>query len=200
VSVGGEGLAAHAEAAGTSRGFGRTLTFGAIAALGVPVALCAAQHAFGSIGSTRAAEIGLGLYWVTTAAGALAVAASSRRARVLIGFAASLVSWIVLLRAPSLSVLAVALTLVVALVRSGVLMRQGAVRGLVVEMACGACSLGLAYALYAPTVVGAALSLWGWFLVQSCFYLLAAIRPRRHAGVADPFDVSRSRLLELLGA
>jgi len=106
----------------------------------------------------------------------------------------------VLSLSPGLVELAVALTLVVSVARSGFLLRQSPGRALVYETVCGAASLGLAWALYQPTVFGAALSLWGWFLVQSCFYLLVEVFPRRpRAGEGDAFEVARARLLELLG-
>lgn len=195
------------ERTATAHGFRRTLALGAVAAIGLPLALCVSEtlfgDGFGRSGAWRASEIGLGLYWVLAAACTLAVALSGRRARTLALCGASLGGVAVVLLGPSLMQLAVGLTILVALVRSGLLHGRwhglrGSGRAVAIEAVCGVASLGLAYVLYSPTLLGAALSLWGWFLVQSCFYLLVGVTPRRRPGDSDPFDLARARLLELL--
>lgn len=189
-----------AEEPNVRRGFGRMIGLGAIAAIVLPLALYVFHRLIGHVSAPRGAEVGLGLYWVIAAACSLAVSAGSRRARAFVPFAALLAGLAVLSLSPGLVALAVALTLVVSVARSGFLHRQAPGRALLLEAFCGSASLLLAWALYQPTVFGAALSLWGWFLVQSCFYLLVArVARRKPAADVDPFDVARGRLLELLG-
>jgi len=183
----------------TPGSFGRTLALGAVAATSLPLVLCVFQR-LGASGAPRESELGLGLYWVVAAACSLAATAAPRRVRAVVPFSAFVLGLMVLSLSPGLAALAVALTFVVSVARSGFLLRQPPGRALVHEAVCGAASLGLAWALYQPTVFGAALSLWGWFLVQSCFYLLVEVFPRRpRPGQGDAFEVARARLLELLG-
>jgi len=192
-------MAVRNEARAT-RGFGRTVALGAVAALALPLALCLFQRFPSHPGAPPGADPGLGLYWVVAAACALAASTASRRARAVVPFTVFLLGLMVLSTSPSLVVLAVALTVLVAFARSGVLVRQAPGRALLQEAVCGVASLGLAWVLYKPTVFGAALSLWGWFLAQSCFYLLKEAVPRRKPPAdGDPFDLARARLIALLG-
>jgi hypothetical protein len=69
-----------------------------------------------------------------------------------------------------------------------------------VELLLGCGGLMVARALAAPSPVALGMALWGYFLVQSCYFLLAGWGARQPAaGVEDPFDRVRRQILELLG-
>ena len=111
--------------------------------------------------------------------------------------------------------------LVLGVVRSGLLYRARSARGLLAEAALLGGGLALARFLAVPGLLaatplreafaasadpswvgllGAALGIWGFFLVQSLFFLLGGVRERRaSAGGLDPFDLACTRLAALLG-
>lgn len=88
---------------------------------------------------------------------------------------------------------------IVALCRSGILYRQPLLRALVAEALLLAGGLALASFLAGSGLVSFALAAWGYFLVQSVFFLIGGVRVRREKGPADPFDRARAELLALLG-
>jgi len=172
-------------------GFHRTLLFGALAALGVP-----------AVGLLAAPVLGFGtaicLYVLGLAATYLAwIAGGARRA---LGAAAlaGLGSLVLLVLAPGPFLLAVGAALLVAVVRSGFLYRGPQPRLLLLEGVLLLAGLAVAEALAAPGVLGIALAIWGYFLVQSLYFLLA--RPARRAvrPAGDPFERARERLERLL--
>jgi hypothetical protein len=57
----------------------------------------------------------------------------------------------------------------------------------------------LARFLASPGLLGIALALWGFFLVQSVFFAIGGTHERRpEAGALDPFDRAKRRMLEVL--
>ncbi len=87
---------------------------------------------------------------------------------------------------------------IVAVCRSGVLYRQRTLRALVAEAGLTAGGLALASFLAAGGLVSWALAAWGYFLVQSVFFLVGGVQPRREGGPSDPFDRAREELLTLI--
>lgn len=173
------------------RGFARTLVFGALAALGVPAVWLLLAPLLGS-------SLVLGLYWVGLAiAYPVWIAGSLRRA---VGAAAlSGVGALVLLALlPGLSVMAAGAALLVAAVRSGFLYRAPQPRLLVLEALLLVVGLTVANALATPGVLGMALAVWGYFLVQSLYFLLARPRPRAATPGGDSFERASERLERLL--
>ncbi len=104
------------------------------------------------------------------------------------------------LLAGSLAELAIGIALAVATLRSGlVFRRRSAVRALAVEGFLVAAGLLVARFLADGSPLGIALSIWGFLLVQSLFFLIGgAVRRERGSLEVDPFDRARSRLTELL--
>ena len=100
--------------------------------------------------------------------------------------------------APGLGFTAVAAAALVAAVRSGILYRGPQPRLLLLEAVLLLGGLATAKLLASPGVLGIALAVWGYFVVQSLYFLLA--RPRARAGTAagDPFESARERLEGLL--
>jgi len=89
--------------------------------------------------------------------------------------------------------------LVLGFVRSGMLYRARSARACLAEAALLGGGLALARFLAVPGLLGTALGIWGFFLVQSVFFLIGGVRERRAAaGGLDPFDLARTRLAALL--
>lgn len=94
---------------------------------------------------------------------------------------------------------AVGLTLVVALVRSGLDPSARGPRSLVAEMLLGTAALAFAAWLAGPTWLGSAAALWGFVLVQSLYFLIPiGRRPDLGTVGGDPFDRARERLVAML--
>lgn len=97
------------------------------------------------------------------------------------------------------TVLAAAVLLGVA--HSGFLYRSRPVRAVLIE--AGLLILGLLFArlLGGPTSLGVGLGVWGFFLVQSLFFLVSGVAEREdEAPAVDPFERARKKTLEVLEA
>ena len=83
--------------------------------------------------------------------------------------------------------------------RSGLLYRARTGRALATEIGLLGGGLLLARFLAAPGVLGVALALWGFFLVQSGFFLIGGVAERRGdtRGI-DRFETAHRRALALL--
>lgn len=170
-------------------GFGRTLVFGALAALGLPAALALGAPLFGNAPTLRAAVVGLALAYVAI----LARGAADRVAAV----AAAAVGGAALLVLPlGTAHTAVGAAALVALCRSGLLHRRPLPRALALEAALAAAGLALAALFAGPGAPSLALAVWGYFLVQSAFFLVGGAR--RPEAAVDPFDRACRRLQRLL--
>jgi hypothetical protein len=171
--------------------FGRTLLFGALAAAAWPAwALMLSRLGHGT---------GLELYLVTL--GAVYVAglgtATSRglgAALLALGFGAA-----VLLMARHPADVAIGSALAVGVCRSGFLYSHRPIRALLLEFALLGAGLAVAGWLATPGLLGVALAVWGFFLVQSLWFLVGGRKERTDTpdGV-DPFEHARGRALALL--
>jgi hypothetical protein len=94
---------------------------------------------------------------------------------------------------------ALGMALLLAGFRSFSLHQSGGLRTIAVEAALGLGGVALAGVAYGPGPVGIALAIWGYFLVQSIFFLVGGLRTRSlRPSDEDPFDRARSQLLALL--
>jgi len=154
--------------------FGRSAAFAACAALGwTPWVLLGGPRAFYLVGVTAVYVAGLG---GPVAATLTAVAGG---ALLLVGDAA---------------VLCVGLAVVLAVARSAFLYRAAPARAVVVETALAGGGLVFARLLGTPS-----LAIWGFFLVQSFFFLVGGVRARETAtGHSDPFEAAHARAMEVL--
>ena len=173
-------------------GFGRSLLFAALAAGAFPVFALFANPILG-----RASALSLYLLGIAT----LYVAGlAPRRSRGIVaaGIASALGAGVLLL-APSVGTIAAGAALIVGVSRSGVLYRSRRARALVAETCLLAGGLGLARFLAGPDTLQVAFAIWGFFLVQSFFFLLGGVaeRSEQSAGL-DPFEVARARALTLM--
>ncbi len=172
-------------------GFARTLVFGAAAAAGLPIAVLG----LGALLGTHAA---LGLTLVLATAGYLVVLTPGARSKLALGFGAGVMGLVAWSATDSVRELLLVLTLGVSLVRSGVLYRRRPLRAVVIEGIVLLGSLATARFLATPGLLGTAIALWGWFVVQSFYFLLGGLTLRRPQPEGDPFEAARQRLEELL--
>jgi hypothetical protein len=95
--------------------------------------------------------------------------------------------------------LAIALAVLLALARSGILYRARPARALATEAILIGAGLLFARYLGGFTLVSTALALWGFLLVQSFFFLIGGVRVRSLVeGGADAFEEAHRRALALL--
>lgn len=166
-----------------TKGFGKSLVFGALAALATTPFLLLARSLLGS-GSAVA------LWSILLAAGYLAYVAPDRARGARVFFLALFLGLAVLsLASPSTTVLASAA--LVPVLRSGMLYRRRAARALAIESALLLVALFLVQ-LFTSAARGAlpiASAVWAFFLVESLYFLMGGIASRRETGASeDPFE------------
>jgi hypothetical protein len=171
--------------------FSRSLVFAALAGTGVPLIL-------GGLGPLLGHAFAMQLYLVGSAVAYAAAMAPNLRRATLAAAAAGTAGTLLLALPLGLPGLAVGSALVVALCRSGLLHQAGGLRGIVLEGVLQAAGLLLAAFLADRSAISLAVATWGYFLVQSLFFLVGGIQLRRPEPKGDAFDEARMRLLALL--
>ena len=173
-------------------GFARSLLFAAAAAAVFPIFALVADPILG-----RAPALALYLVGVA-AVYATGLAPRRSRAVVTVGIASTLGVGVLLL-APGLGTVAAGAALIVGVCRSGLLYRSRRARALVAETFLLAGGLALARLLAGPDTAQVAFAIWGFFLVQSFFFLLGGVAERAEAAAGiDPFEVARTRAIALM--
>jgi len=174
------------------QGFISSLCFGLVAA----IAVVFAQHAFAPIiGSGNV----LALYLATSMAAYAALIGRTPRIMIRNAVVAAIGSSVVLTMASGIEGVAIGLTIVLMLVRTGLDVEMRSRRALFVEAVLGCGALAFASGLASPGWLGSAAAIWGFALVQSLYYLAPVVQVRPvMAGDGDPFDRARDRLLILL--
>jgi hypothetical protein len=173
-------------------GLTSSLCFGAAAA----IAFVFAQHlAAPLVGSAKVL-----VFYLAGCTIAYAALLGSTPRRAIRNAAAAFVGTIlVVMLSTGMGGLAVGLTSVLALVRSGLEYSMKPARGLVIETLLGGLGLGFASWVASPGWLGDAAGFWAFALVQSLYFLVPG-RGRNEAqtGMGDPFERARERLLGLL--
>jgi hypothetical protein len=172
-------------------GFGRAVVFAA----GAAAAVFAAEVLLAPVLGARATLRGFAL---ASAAVYLAGLGPSWRRGSAAAVAAAVTGVGVLTLPLSVSHTAVAAAGVIALGRSGILYRSRPLRALALEALLATGGLALASTLAGGGAASLALAVWGFFLVQSVFFLIGGIEARPDPGPADPFERARAELLALL--
>jgi len=174
------------------RSFGGAVAFAAAAGAGWPVFALV----FGPFAGAHAA---LGLYLVAAAAlHAFAIAGDRARAAAAALVVAAL-GVLCLAVARDAWELAAGAALALGVARGALLQRARPARALVAEVALLGAGLLLARWLATPGLLGIALAVWGFFLVQAGFFLVPGERERRaDAAGGDGFEHARRRLVALL--
>ncbi len=173
-------------------GFAGSLLFAALVAGAFPVFALLANPILGRASTLSLYLLGIAVLY------AAGLAPSRTRAVATAGIGSALAAGVLLL-APSLGTIAVGAALIVGVCRSGVLYRSRRARALVAETLLLAGGLGLARFLAGPDTLQVAFAIWGFFLVQSFFFLLGGVAERAvtPAGL-DPFEVARARAVALM--
>lgn len=171
--------------------FTGSLAFAVLAALGsVPWMIAASP-----IGRSWA----LGTYSLGAAVVYLVWIAPSWRRGLAAGAGAGLGALVLALLTPMPTGAVMGAALVLATVRSGYLFRCRPARAFVVESVLAGGGLAFAGALADGSLLGLGLAFWGYFLLQSAFFLIGGFTERPADGPRlDPFEVARRRALALM--
>ena len=169
-----------------------SLVFGAVAALGSIPWTMVTGPLFGRLwtlaGYCLAAVV---LYVIAIAPSWSRGVAIGALAAVAAGVVAVLATW------PSEAILGAALILAAA--RSGFLYRGAPARVLLLEAALIVGGLLAARVLAGPTLLSSGVAIWGFFLVQSLYFLVGGVRVREpdEPGI-DPFERARKKAVALM--
>lgn len=173
-------------------GLTSSLCFGAAAA----IAFVFAQHLAAPLVGSASVHA---FYWTGCTIAYAALLGSTPRRAIRNAAAAFVGSMLVLMISSGMGGLAIGLTMVLALVRSGLEYATKPARGFVVETLLGGLGLGFASWVASPGWLGDAAGFWAFALVQSLYFLVPGRgRRRADAGIGDPFERARERLLGLL--
>ncbi len=173
-------------------GFARSLVFAGVTAAGyAPFALVVAPWLGAGAALAAYAVLAVAVYTVGLA--------STLRRGVGAALLAALLGAGVLAATASTREVVVAAALILCLCRSGVLYRTRFARALVLEGTLLVGGLGLAQHLMGPSTLSVILAVWGFFLVQSVFFLVGGVEEKRLAcEVLDPFEQAHARALSIL--
>ena len=171
--------------------FAGSLVFAALAAAGLPVAVTFGGALFGAEAAVRLYAIG--------AAGAYAIALCPDRSRRVAALAFAAFAGAILALLPlDLRDTAIGAAGIVAFAR-GVLLAQGrTLRALAIEIVFAAAGLAAAAHFARGGLFALCLAIWGYFLVQSGWFLIGGHGTGAAERERDPFERARTRLQRLL--
>jgi hypothetical protein len=171
--------------------FSKTLAVGALASASLPLAVLVLD------GTGTATAMALHAIGWTSAYLAWLAGDARRRLAVAAGtLVVGSVAWLVV---GSVSALLGVLGLWTAGARSGWLFQRARVRAFGLEAVVLAAALAVAGFLSSGAgLLGAALAVWGWFVVQSFYFLVGGLRLRPTRGRGDSFEAAAARLERLL--
>jgi len=160
--------------------FAGSLVYGFVAALAAVPYLMVTRPLFGT--STALAS-----FYVAAAVAYVGLIAPGWSRGVRIGLLAAALGLGIVLLAPNPTVALAGTLVLVGLMRSGFLFRwKGPARALVIELSVLGGGLALARVLDGEGALGLALAVWGFFLVQSVYFLIGGIG--RRGGPVDEVD------------
>lgn len=170
----------------------RTLAFGGVAALGsIPWAMV--------LGPFFGRSWALAGYCLLAVTLYLAVIARGWHRALVVGTAVSLCAGVVAVLATTPSEAVLGAVVILAVARSGFLYRGRPARTVVLEAAMTCGGLLFARLLAGPTLLSAGFAIWGFFLVQSLFFLAGGVSEREpEEPKIDPFERARRRALALM--
>jgi hypothetical protein len=171
--------------------FARSVVFAAIAGAAWPAFALVAGPLFGSRAAFSLYLVGATGVYVAGLAPTIARGIASACVAVAIAVGMAVV-------AGTSHAAALGAAIALGLARSGLLYRNRGARAIAIEALLLGGGLVLARFLMAPGVLGPALALWGFFLVQSAFFAIGGLRTRESAVVGDRFESARRRALALL--
>ena len=140
------------------------------------------------------------LYLVAATVSYIAGLSPSRHRALGAALAAAAAALVMVVIAPGTAELAIGLAAALGVARGALLYPAAPGRAVAREFVLLAGGLLFARFLISTSVPSTALALWGFFLVQSCFFLIAGGAQRAPARPPDPFDEAHRRALNLLGS
>lgn len=172
--------------------FAESLWFAALSAGALPLWLLLARPLLG-------ADRVVGAYLIAAAAAYLGTIAPARGRALVVAIVVTLVGGFAAQITRTPGELVLALCVVVAVTRSGFLYRAAPARGVVLEAIVSGGGLLFARFLCGPSTVALVLSVWGFFLVQSLYFLVGgAYTPGGSGRHQDPFQDAYGRAIALL--
>ena len=170
----------------------KTLAFGMVAALGsIPWAMV--------VGPFFGRSWALAGYCLAAVTLYVAVIARGWHRGFVAGAVTGLVSVAIALIAATPSEAVLGAVAILAVARSGFLYRSKPARAVVLEAAVIFGGLLFARLLAGPTLLSSSLAIWGFFLVQSLFFLAGGVREREsEEPQIDAFERARRRALALM--
>ena len=169
-------------------GFARSAWFAALAALGLVPWLVLADPLLG-------AQVALRLYLVGLLSVYVAGLGRDRGRRIAAAFGAAAVGIGVAAMTHSIAECALGLAALLGVVRGAILYRARPAT----ELSLVTAGLLFARFLAGRSLVSMMLAVWGFFLVQSVFFLLGGVSERTASRHSDPFEEAHRRALALLG-
>jgi hypothetical protein len=141
----------------------------------------------------------IGLYLVAVTAAYLGGLAPERTRRIGVFVVAALAGCVLAIVTRNLTEQVLGLAVLLATVRSAFLYRAAGARAVAIEAVLIGTGLLFARFLSGPSIVAVMLSVWGFFLVQSLYFLIGGVRARPADGRhPDPFEDARARVLAIL--
>ena len=174
----------------TVRSFGGTLSFGVAAGLGFPGFAVLSSPAL----ATQTA------LWLWIALGAIAYSAllgHDWRERISGAFLAALFVIPAALLTSGIAGIAMGAALAVAIARSRLLGASQLPRTIALESVLAGLGFAFVAALGGPGWLPISLAIWGWFLVQSLYFLVGGGAPAP-SGEIDPFDLAHDQARRIL--
>lgn len=173
-------------------GFARSLGFAVCAAAGVALWLVITAPL---VGGRRA----LAIYLIGSVALYLAGLATTLRRGLLVGALVAIAGCAIAVVGPGLHGLLFGLAVLLAVTRSGWLYRNAPARALVLESGLLVATMLLADGVGSLSLRGIVLGVWGFFLVQSLFFLVSGWTPQlEDTPGRDPFEVAYARATAVL--
>lgn len=171
-----------------ARRFGQSLLFALLAALGsIPWTLATGS----AVGRGRAEA----LYWLALAVLHLVWIAPGWPCKLRTGvLACGAAAALTVVPAPAF----LGAAILVAVGRSGLLYRAKPARAVATEALLVGGGLAFAGWLAGPSLLDQAFSVWGFYLLQSLFFLLGGVAERREEAQTDPFDDALRRATAVL--
>jgi hypothetical protein len=175
-----------------AHGFGRSVVFAALAAALYPAFVLLAGPL---LGPARALPV-----WIVGSVAFYVAWLAPRRSHALVaGALAAVLGALVLALAQGPRDVAVGAALVLGVCRSGLLHQARPARAVALEAGLLLGGLSLARSVASPGLLGTAIGIWAFGLVQSAYFLVGGVRERsERAGDVDPFELAHTRALRLM--
>ena len=137
-------------------------------------------------------------YLVVVAAAYVAGLSPDAKRRIAHGAVVAVVGTVLALTVRTTAELAIGLAALLGVVRGAFLYRAAPARSAVIEVVLLAGGLLFARFLSSASIMPTAFAMWGFLLVQSLFFLVAAVCPRAPARLGDPFEEAYRSAMAML--